>query len=144
MSKLDGFTAIASLLTRIKETGNEWPKVRLTFGDKPLTIALAGAKSRTPGHVVLTDGGKYPSNTYYGTISPQGTLTPASAAKALPQEDKAALWSLLTAMRDGDAEKVFAEHGHRFGVCCLCGRELSNPESVELGIGPICRERAFG
>jgi len=23
--------------------------------------------------------------------------------------------------------------------CCCCGRELTEPESVELGIGPICR-----
>lgn len=24
------------------------------------------------------------------------------------------------------------------GVCCVCGRELTNPESIERGIGPIC------
>lgn len=31
-----------------------------------------------------------------------------------------------------------AEFGMRFGVCCQCGRTLTNPESIERGIGPIC------
>lgn len=31
------------------------------------------------------------------------------------------------------------EWGQRTGVCCECGRTLTNPESIELGIGPVCR-----
>lgn len=27
------------------------------------------------------------------------------------------------------------------GVCAICGRELTNPESIEFGIGPVCRNR---
>ncbi len=38
-----------------------------------------------------------------------------------------------------DAEKF----GKRFGVCMCCGRLLTNPESIERGIGPICAEKAF-
>jgi hypothetical protein len=34
-------------------------------------------------------------------------------------------------------------HGQRTGSCSCCGRELTNAESIALGIGPICRER-FG
>jgi Family of unknown function (DUF6011) len=30
-------------------------------------------------------------------------------------------------------------HGKRTGSCSCCGRELTNPESIALGIGPICR-----
>lgn len=29
-------------------------------------------------------------------------------------------------------------YGKRTGVCCVCGRELTNEESVARGIGPIC------
>lgn len=25
------------------------------------------------------------------------------------------------------------------GKCCACGRKLTDPESIKLGIGPICR-----
>lgn len=28
--------------------------------------------------------------------------------------------------------------GHRTGVCCCCGKELSDSKSVALGIGPVC------
>lgn len=31
------------------------------------------------------------------------------------------------------------KYGLGHGVCSVCGRALSNPESIELGIGPICR-----
>lgn len=30
--------------------------------------------------------------------------------------------------------------GIKYGFCCHCGRMLTNPESVKLGIGPICRQ----
>lgn len=33
--------------------------------------------------------------------------------------------------------------GHRFGSCCMCGRLLSDPESVEAGIGPVCASKYF-
>lgn len=32
-------------------------------------------------------------------------------------------------------------YGREFGVCCVCARELSNPVSVEAGIGPVCGSR---
>lgn len=31
------------------------------------------------------------------------------------------------------------EWGRATGVCCQCNAELTNPESIALGIGPICR-----
>lgn len=33
------------------------------------------------------------------------------------------------------------EFGRRTGVCCVCGAELTNPQSIEAGIGPICGSR---
>lgn len=32
------------------------------------------------------------------------------------------------------------EFGALFGVCCVCGRLLTNEASIEAGIGPICAE----
>lgn len=34
-----------------------------------------------------------------------------------------------------------AEFGRQFGTCCVCARTLTNPKSVEAGIGPVCRTR---
>lgn len=35
------------------------------------------------------------------------------------------------------------EFGHATGQCSVCMRPLTNPESVKLGIGPVCRAK-FG
>jgi hypothetical protein len=37
-----------------------------------------------------------------------------------------------------DEAKAF---GVQFGVCCMCARTLTNPESIDKGIGPICEGR---
>ena len=36
------------------------------------------------------------------------------------------------------------DYGVRHGVCAACGRTLTNPESIEYGIGPVCRTRYWG
>lgn len=143
-TELTGFTPIVALMHRIKASGNEWPKVRLAFHDHPLYFSVAGKKGRYPGCVNLTDGGSYGQNKWYGRITVDGVFSPAEAARNLKPADKAELWAILKRLRDEDAEQVFAEYGKRFGVCCVCGRELTNEKSVKDGIGPICREKAFG
>jgi Family of unknown function (DUF6011) len=47
---------------------------------------------------------------------------------------------LAVAANPHTAAKAF---GAKWGICSCCGRELSNAESVRLGIGPICRDK-FG
>jgi hypothetical protein len=32
-------------------------------------------------------------------------------------------------------------YGKRTGTCCVCSRELTNPESIASGIGPVCASR---
>jgi hypothetical protein len=144
MASLQGFQPVTALMGRIKESGNEFPRVRLAFGDTPLVLTVAGDKSRFPGSVSMTDGGRYPAARFFGRINPQGDFVPSPVARNLPQEDKRALWQVLSRLKGGEAEVVFAEYGKRFGCCAMCGRELTNEESVALGIGPVCREKAFG
>lgn len=33
------------------------------------------------------------------------------------------------------------EYGELYGVCCNCGRTLTNEVSIEAGIGPVCRKK---
>ena len=33
------------------------------------------------------------------------------------------------------------EYGRITGICCNCGRKLTNEESIEAGIGPICASK---
>jgi len=30
------------------------------------------------------------------------------------------------------------EFGALYGTCCVCGRTLTNEDSIEAGIGPVC------
>ena len=36
------------------------------------------------------------------------------------------------------------QFGALYGTCCVCGRTLTNEESIEYGIGPVCRTRYWG
>lgn len=37
--------------------------------------------------------------------------------------------------------EMAARFGHQTGICACCGRDLSDPKSVELGIGPVCARK---
>lgn len=43
---------------------------------------------------------------------------------------------------EADPATVIAEHGKATGSCGCCGRELTDPESIARGIGPVCIEQA--
>jgi hypothetical protein len=38
-----------------------------------------------------------------------------------------------------DPYQAAVDFGKRFGKCSVCRRTLTDPESIELGIGPVCR-----
>ena len=40
--------------------------------------------------------------------------------------------------------EIAAAFGRRTGRCMMCGRTLTNPESIDAGIGPICGGRLSG
>lgn len=56
--------------------------------------------------------------------------------------DDAKAEKIVAVMQDPVAMSV--AYGKKFGVCGCCGRTLSDPESVKLGIGPICYAKFFG
>jgi len=50
----------------------------------------------------------------------------------------------LTAVRrqveaiEADPRSAVVKHGKQTGICGICGRELTDPDSIAAGIGPIC------
>jgi hypothetical protein len=40
-----------------------------------------------------------------------------------------------------DPKAALEAYGHELGQCGVCNRTLTNPESIEAGIGPICAAR---
>lgn len=70
---------------------------------------------------------------YVGRIAPAGGFF---ASRDAAPEDR------------GQVEQICADplaaavlHGQQTGRCSCCGLELTNAESIRLGIGPICREK---
>lgn len=53
--------------------------------------------------------------------------------------------NLIEAVQSAAADPYAAAklYGMNTGTCSCCGRELTNSLSIQLGIGPICREK-FG
>lgn len=51
--------------------------------------------------------------------------------------------AILATLREFEAAplETAMKYGKLSGTCCSCGLELTNPESIEMGLGPICRKK---
>lgn len=124
-----------SFLTASRALKN--PKLRLvTATGRKVVLSRCGMSSRTPGEISMTDGRPFGSNTYYGRITPQGRAYWRNIPDSVLDEVKALLKEF-----EADPKAAMLVQGTRTGSCCICGRELTDPESVALGIGPICGGR---
>lgn len=106
-------------------SGLKNPRLRFEL----FTATPAKATSKNPGAVYLKAG-----ETYLGKIT--GGRYVASR-EATPEQRQA----IVDTMADPVAASV--AYGRRTGNCACCGRELTDPESVERGIGPICFNKYF-
>lgn len=101
------------------------PKLRLdTFTFKP---AGPRAKARNVGSIYVLEDGTYRGKVQDGKFSPAFNCDPEQQQRII---DAAS-----------DPAKAAKAYGQRVGQCSCCGRELTNANSIELGIGPICAGR---
>ena len=127
--------ALRNVAQMLSQAGEElkWPKFRLLTADgQRVVLSLAGDRARFPGSINVTDGGRYPDNKWFGRISIEGDFDPSRT----PQDVVDTLKAL-----DADPEAEWKVQGIRTGECGICGRELTDPVSVERGIGPVCASR---
>ena len=81
--------------------------------------------------------------TYMGVIKERGfiKLTNASKLCSTSKPFKVANWAINHIFCEVPEPKGYAiEHA---GKCGRCGRELTTPESIRTGLGPVCREKAL-
>jgi hypothetical protein len=77
---------------------------------------------------------------YLGCIGDKGFfLTKKSCAGADAMSVKALKW-LVSHIDSGTELPAGVEFRHS-GSCCRCGRELTNPASLDSGIGPECAKK---
>ena len=109
------------------------PHLRLVGEDTRLDFSRASDKGKNPGAIYvksISDEGKYLGKIAGGVFS--------KARDCSESEERAVIAAC------SDPEQAAIAFGRRFGACSVCGRELNNGESVDLGIGPICRQKFFG
>lgn len=116
-------TRIATALATAKASGLKWPKLRLA----DFTFSLAGDNSRNAGAIYVKSGDAYLGKIADGKFTRSRDCTDAMEA------------DIIAAAADPHAAAV--AYGLQTGECACCGRELTNKESVALGIGPICKTR---
>jgi hypothetical protein len=85
-----------------------------------------------PGELYVT-GGRAFESAYFGRVNAQGKFDPTRAVTPETLE------AIKRIGADPVAEAV--AYGKRTGICCCCGRELTNEGSIDAGIGPICAEK---
>lgn len=118
-------TPVRELFKNAVQSGYKRP----TFRAEGLVISLAGAGSVNAGALYVKRDGEY-----LGKIMGE-QFKPAYGAP----DDVAALLQEIAK----DPLEAAVAYGRKTGTCACCGRELTNAESIALGIGPICRERWF-
>lgn len=90
-----------------------------------IKISIAPAHGTNAGHLYVQDGSEYA-----GKITPAGKYL---ATKSAPEGINEILVTLAA-----DPLGTAIAHGKATGKCACCGRELTDPKSIELGIGPVC------
>ena len=76
---------------------------------------------------------------FLGTIFADGRYRHGAKSPIPAQAPSAQAWAWTWDHLDTDRVEVWHE-----GSCSRCGRALTDPASIERGLGPICAERAAG
>jgi Family of unknown function (DUF6011) len=105
------------------------PKMRLYRNGKVFTISRAPDNGSNPGALYVKDKGFYLGKIVDGKFW---------ATSNLPKET----WEDIIYICSHPFDAAVA-YGRAYNRCSCCERMLTNPESVALGIGPICRDNFF-
>lgn len=116
---------LAEAFRHAAASGLRYPKLYIA----EFTFAPAGAHSRNPGSIYVTQDKVYLGRVTEGRFFSSSACNDAQRARVVEVA--------------ADPHAAAVAHGLLTGNCACCGRLLTNPESVARGIGPICAGR-FG
>jgi hypothetical protein len=125
---------ITSAFDRAKKRGLKNPKMHLLGNDERLVFSLAKESSVNAGSVYVKASGGDDAGVYLGKIT---------GGKFLKSRDCSDVQAKAVEVACVDPENAAIAYGKTFGICSVCSRELSDPDSVARGIGPICADRFF-
>jgi hypothetical protein len=118
--------AVLEAFDRARAAGVNSPGLRLgDFNFRPAPPA-----GRNAGAIYVTRRRIYLGKILYGRFTPSSDC------------DQVTTDAVVATVADPQAAAV--AYGRDTGRCSCCGRLLTDPESVRVGIGPICAGRYFG
>lgn len=117
----------------------KYPKITLMVENQPLALSVAGAGSKAPGTVNVTDGRPFGQNVWFGRVTPQGVWEKSQSAS---EKELAAVGAFLQKFGK-DPSGVAKEYGRLTGRCCFCNGGLTDERSTAAGFGPVCAKH-FG
>lgn len=116
-------TAITNAFEAARANSIKSPKLRLDI----FTFSRAPDTGRNAGSIYVKSQGEYMGKVAEGRFHP---------VMACDDGTKARIVAVAS-----DPHNAAKAYGMKTGSCSCCGRELTNGLSVELGIGPICRDK---
>lgn len=118
-------------------------KKKAAFLGEGLKITRAPDHGKNPGALYVTARateqyfGKLLGTAYHG--NERNTVQAPPLTKDGPERTLTVIEALLSIAGDpGGKARLF---GQMTGICSCCGAELTNKISIDLGIGPICRQK---
>jgi hypothetical protein len=124
-------TKLEEAFAKAKGTGIRYPKIVL----EGLKFKPAPSTGNNPGAIYVTvrikgeHDGEYLGKVMGGKFLKMRPCTPEQEARVVELVN--------------DPKKAAEAYGLRTGECCICARTLTNKDSIERGIGPICADN-FG
>ena len=111
-------------------------KVKLQTADgMPVVFSRAGSMSKYAGQIMITDGGPFGQNKFFGRIDVTGEFFATGHAS---QE----ICNLIKEFSDIPAETA-GKYGRLTGGCSFCKHSLKDDRSLAVGYGPVCAKN-FG
>lgn len=117
--------AIEVAFKTAKGAGIKFPKLRLDG----FVFSPASEKSANAGAVYIKNK---EDGVYLGKVMGGKLFT----SRDCTAEAKERIVAVAT-----DPKQAAIAYGQRFGACAVCGRELTDGDSIDRGIGPICAEK---
>ena len=124
----DLFDKAAQKLKRIRV------KLQTTDG-QPVVISRAGPMSKYNGQILITDGGPFGDNKFFGRIDTTGEFFATRSATI-------EVCNLVKQFSE-DPAGAAAQYGKLTGGCSFCKHGLTDNRSLAVGYGPVCAKN-FG
>ena len=124
----DLFAVAAQKLRRVKVALQAASGQRVVF-------TRAGAASKYAGQIMITDGGPFGQNKFFGRIDTNGDFY---ATRSADNDVKN-----LVAEFAADPAATAGRYGRLTGGCSFCNHALKDDRSTQVGYGPVCASR-FG